>query len=120
MPDFGDNDMRFDINVPNGTYSVRGLFAETRNIGAGNRLMDIEVQGAVVRSNVDIQSAAGGRFLPVDITVPATVTNGTLSYVLLRKKGDFTIISSIEILPISGNGAGTTAPPTNAKAIVVK
>ncbi len=120
VPDFGDNDMRFDINVPNGTYSVRGLFAETRNIGAGNRLMDIEVQGAVVRSNMDVQSAAGGRFLPVDITVPAIVTNGTLSYVLRRKKGDFTMISSIEILPISGNGAGTAAPSTNGRAIDIK
>ena len=86
-PDFGENDMRFDIIVPNGTYSVRGLFAETRNIGAGNRLMDIEVQGAVVRSNVDIQSTAGGGFLPVDITVPAAVTNGTAFLCPAAEKG---------------------------------
>jgi len=120
VPDFGDNDMRFDITVPNGTYTIRGLFAETRNIGAGNRLMDIEAQGAVVRSNVDIQSAAGGGFLPVDFMVPATVTNGTLSYVLRRIKGDFTMISSIEIIPLSGTSAGTTAPPRNVKSIDVK
>jgi hypothetical protein len=119
-PDFGDNDMRFDITVPNGTYNVRGLFAETRNIGAGNRLMDIEAQGAVVRPNVDIQSAAGVGFLPVDITVPATVTNGTLSYVLRRRKGDFTMISSIEIVPLSVSGTGTAAPPTNVKAVEAK
>lgn len=120
VPDFGDNDMRFDITVPNGTYSIRGLFAETRNAGAGNRLMDIEVQGTVARSNVDIQAAAGGGFLPVDITVPATVTDGTLSYVLRRIKGDLTMISSIEIIPLSLGNAGTTAPTTNGKAINIK
>lgn len=120
VPDFGDNDMWFDIIVPNGAYSIRGLFAETRNIGVSNRLMDSEVQGAAVRSNVNIQSEAGGGFLPVNIAVPAPVMNGTLSYVLRRRKGDFTMISSIEIVPLSGSGAGTTAPPTNAKAMDVK
>ena len=115
---FSYDDNRFDISVPNGTYRVRGLFAETENIGVGNRLMNIEAQGAVVDSNVDIQAAAGGNNLPVDFTVPATVTNGTLSYVIRHVKGDFAIISALEIDPVSLSGTSTPPPPSGLQIIV--
>lgn len=115
---FSDDDNRFDISVPNGTYRIRGLFAETENIGVGNRLMNIEAQGTVVDSNVDIQAAAGGNNLPVDFTVPATVTNGTLSYVIRHVKGDFAIISALEIDPVSLSGTSTPPPPSGLQIIV--
>lgn len=119
VPCFSYDDDRFDISVPNGQYNVRGLFAETENIGVGNRLMYIESQGTVVNNNVDIQAAAGGNNLPVDFTVPATVTNGLLSYVLRHRTGDLVTISSLEIDPISLSGTPTSSAPTPPPSVTV-
>jgi hypothetical protein len=60
--------------------------------------MDLEVNGNVVYSNVDIFASAGSmKNTPVDFVIPATVTNGQLSFVVRHVKGDFTIISALEI-----------------------
>lgn len=121
---FSFDDDRFDISVPNGQYNIRGLFAETENIGVGNRLMYIESQGQVIDSNVDIQAAAGGNNLPVDFRVPATVTNGMLSYVLRHRTGDLVTISSLEIDPISLSGTPSSPsspePPPSVTIIQIK
>lgn len=123
VANFGAGDMRFDITVPNGTYQITGKFAETESVTAGSRLMDLEAQGQVVYSKVDIYSAAGGVNKPVDLTLPATVTNGTLSFVLRHVTGDFTLISALQIVPTSLSGTGTSGPPEpppSVNVIIVK
>jgi hypothetical protein len=102
VPDFAYNDMRFDFTIVNGNYNITAKFAETEAVRAGYRLMDLETQGSVVYSNVDIYSAAGGVNTPVDYTLPATVTNGRLSFVLRHITGDFTLISALQIAPAPG------------------
>ncbi len=99
VADYSYNDIRFDITVPNGTYQITGKFAETENVAAGFRLMDLEAQGQVVYSNVDIVAAAGGVNKPMDYTLPATVTNGSLSFVVRHVIGDFTLISALANRP---------------------
>jgi len=111
VADFAYNDMRFDITVPNGNYAITGKFAETEAVAAGYRLMDLEAQGQVVYRNVDIFSAAGGVNKPVDFTLPATVTNGSLAFVVRHVAGDFTLISALQIVPVSGTGVQTPGPP---------
>jgi hypothetical protein len=112
------NDMRVDVAVPNGTYNIRGLFSEfdPAITGVGQRLQNIEVQGTTAVSNYDIYSVAGGKSKPVDVTVPATVTNGSLSFVVRPVKGNTVTISALQISLVS---AGTTgAPPTGLQIIV--
>ena len=75
-----NNDLRFDISVPNGTYQITGKFTNNSTSDLGNFI--VEVQG-VAGSVVDIYSLAGGGNKPYDITTNANVTKGS-SYVLRR------------------------------------
>jgi hypothetical protein len=100
VADFAGNDMRFDITVPNGNYAITGKFAETERVSAGYRLMNLEAQGQVVYRNIDVYSTAGDVNEPVDFTLPATVTNGSLSFVVRRVAGDFTLISALQIVRV--------------------
>ena len=119
---FSYNDIRFDLTVPNGTYQITAKFAETENVSVGYRLMDLEAQGQVIHSNVDIYSAAGGVNKPIDYTLPATVTNGSLSFVVRHVKGDFALISALQIVPLSLTGdqnSGAPSPPLNLRVLEV-
>ena len=122
VPDLSYNDIRFDITVPNGTYQITGKFAETEAVAAGFRLMDLEAQGKIVYPNVDIVASAGGVNKPVDFTLPATVTNGSLSFVVRHVTGDFTLISALQIVPTSLSSTGTPGPtqPPPSLGVVVK
>jgi hypothetical protein len=123
VADFGDNDIRFDFTVPNGSYQITGKFAETEPVGVGYRLMTLEAQGVVAYPNVDIYSAAGGVNKPVDFTLPATVTNGSLSFIVRHLTGDFALISALQILPVSGNADGNSsspAPPSNVRITAIQ
>lgn len=100
-------DLRFDIYVPNGTYSIDGKFADAQCVGPGQRAIDIETQGIVSYSNVDVNVAAGGCYLPVDYTSTATVTTGLLSYVI-RWHGNSTLQPSINALSITQTVSGGT------------
>jgi hypothetical protein len=111
VADFAYNDIRFDITVPNGTYQITGKFAETEAVPTGFRLMDLEAQGQVLYTNVDIVAAAGGVNKPVDYTLPAAVTNGSLSFVVRKVTGDFALISALQIVPTSLSGSAPPTPP---------
>jgi hypothetical protein len=111
VPDYSYNDIHFNITVPNGNYQITAKFAETEQVAVGYRLMSLEAQGQVAYSNVDIYSAAGGVNKPVDFTLPAVVTNGSLSFVVRHVTGDFALISALQIVPTSLSGTGTPAPP---------
>ena len=63
---------------------------------------------------------AGGAFLPVDFTLPATVTNGQLSFVLRHVKGPVgPTISALQIV-LTGSATSKPAPPEGVSAIEVK
>ncbi len=120
---FAGNDMRFDITVPNGTYQITGKFAETESWTLpGDRLMNLEAQGQVIHSNVDLVAAAGGPNRPIDFALPATVTNNHLAFVARHVKGSYAIISALEILLTAAGAPGPTIPaaPTNLTIINVR
>jgi hypothetical protein len=118
------NDMRFDLTVPNGNYSVKAKFANgcSYDSAIGSTGVSLESQGTVYYPNVDIIAASGGEYQPVDFTVPAAVTNGQLSFVLRFIKGPVgTTISALEIDPVAGSsnsGSVQLAPPASVTAIV--
>jgi len=101
----GDNDLRFEMTVPNGTYSITAKFAYhcPYNNTVGSTALALETQGNIIYSNVDVVASAGGGTLPVDFTLPATVTNNHLSFVLRYIKGSVgSTISALEIAPTLG------------------
>lgn len=116
---FSGNDIRFDFTLPNGTYQITAKFAETEGVSAGFRLMNLEAQGQIVYPSVDIYSAAGGMNKPVDFTLPATVTSGSLSFAVRHVAGDFALISALKIVPLSLTGGGTAGPPPPPSGIQV-
>jgi len=119
VADFADADIRFDFTVPNGSYRITAKFAETEPVTAGYRLMDLEAQGQVAYTKVDIFSAAGGVNKPIDFTFPATVSNGSLSFVVRRVTGDFALISALQIVPASERGTATSNLPVPPSTLQV-
>jgi hypothetical protein len=66
--------------VPNGNYTVRLHFAENYQplFQVGQRVFDVNIQGALVFDNIDVFAEVGARTALIK-TATATVTNGTLS-----------------------------------------
>jgi hypothetical protein len=97
---FYTDDIRFDIYVPNGNYSVTGKFIAIRVNSAGSAYEGLETQGNLLYSNQDFYALAGYK-TPIDYTLPATVTDGKLSFVLRIMGGTnkFNDISAIQIAP---------------------
>ncbi|MFT3744795.1 MAG: glycoside hydrolase family 2 TIM barrel-domain containing protein [Pyrinomonadaceae bacterium] len=83
---------RFD--VPNGTYEVSLLFAETKFDEAGKRIFDISVNGKVLAERLDI-AAKVGRNRAFAIREEVIASNG-LNFQLISKIGD-PVLSGIRI-----------------------
>jgi hypothetical protein len=115
-------DLRFEMTVPNGTYSITAKFAYhcPYNNTVGSTALNLETQGTIVFSNVDVVAAAGGGTLPVDYILPATVTDNHLSFVLRFIKGSAgATISALEITPAVG-AIKPVVRPTGLAVIEVK
>lgn len=95
---FSYNDMRFDFALPNGNYVITAKFASTQGT-AGYDVNSFEVQGHVVHPNIDIFVAAGGHNQPIDYQLPASVTDGHLSFVIRRVNGHNAFLTALEIAP---------------------
>ena len=70
----------YAITVANGTYDVTLQFAEFYWNAAGKRVFDVTAEGKLILDNLDIFSAAGGKNKAYDVTVPLTVSDGTLNF----------------------------------------
>jgi hypothetical protein len=94
-------DLRFDIYVPNGNYQVLGKFVAARVNGPGLEVEGLETQGNLVYSNLDFYALAG-YLQPIDFTLPATITNGQLSFVVRNMGSGYPgpDISAIQIAPV--------------------
>lgn len=76
----------FSYNVPvaNGTYSVVLKFAD--NMGTGQRVFDVKMEGTTVLSNFDIYAKAGNN-TAYDVTIPVSVADGVLNIGFVSKIG---------------------------------
>lgn len=76
----------FSYNVPltNGNYSVTLKFAD--NVGAGQRVFDVKMEGATVLSNFDIYARAGNN-TAYDVTIPVSVADGALNIGFISRIG---------------------------------
>lgn len=119
----GGMDLRFDLVVPNGSYQITGKFAETQGFAPNYKIFSLESQGQIIDPNLDIFVLSGGHNMPIDFTVPATVTNNKLAFVIRATGGTniATDISALQIVPVSLSGAAPPSapePPTNLRITV--
>ena len=102
----------FSYNIPlaNGNYTVTLKFAEIYWTAAGHRIFDVSMQGTQVISNLDIFALAGkdGAY---DVSIPVSVTNGTLN-IAFTSVADYAKISAIKVTTASSGTSPDTTPPT--------
>jgi hypothetical protein len=87
----------FSYNIPlaNGNYTVTLKFAEIYWTAAGKRVFNVSMQGTQVISNLDIYAQAGQN-TAYDVTIPVSVTNGTLN-IVFTSVVDNANVSAIEV-----------------------
>lgn len=105
----------YNLNVPNGNYTVTLKFAEITAYGAGQRQFNVAINGSTVLSNFDIYANAGGMFIPIDRAFPVTVTNGQISIQFLNGALNWPLVSGIQV----GTGSAPVSTPNSAAAIRV-
>jgi parallel beta-helix repeat protein len=86
----------YTFKVNDGSYTVNLKFAETYFWAAGQRKMNIAINGQTVESNFDIFAAAGGSNKAVDRSYPVTVSGGSVT-IQLTGTADNPSINAIEI-----------------------
>jgi hypothetical protein len=90
----------YTIPAENGSYTLKLHFAECYYSAAGQRKMTVTVNGVTVLSNYDIFVAAGGKNRAVTVSVPVTVTNGSVIIRLTTNIGRRNaLIAGIELAP---------------------
>jgi hypothetical protein len=94
----GDNDQRYDLIVPNGSYQITYKAASTFGV-AGTQVQKLEVNGSIVYDNLDLYVVSGGHNIAWDFVTPVTVTNNKLSFVLRMVNNAGTHIGALQIAP---------------------
>ena len=86
---------------PAALYTVRLHFAENTATGAGQRIMNVQINSVTVLSNFDIYAEAGGPFKAIvrEFTVPAH--RGGVMLITFATVAGAGKVSAIEIVPIS-------------------
>ena len=102
----------YDLNLPNGAYTVELWFAETRFNSTGSRVFSISINGQEVESNLDIFAKAGGQNIPYMTRYEGiTVSNGLME-IFFNPSVYEAKVSGIHVY---SNGAGNPlpSPPTS-------
>ena len=98
---------QYQFTVPNGSYQVRLRFAEFVATKAGNRVMQISIEDAIVETGLDVYKTAG-KAGALDRTYAASVADGVLKIVFTQVGGKYKpMVSAIEI-----RGGTPSATPT--------
>jgi len=91
-------DFDYKIELPNGTYEVRLMFAETHFTAPGLRVFDVALEGATEWTNVDIFAWAGGaQYTAMDLTKTVTISDGALDISFPTIHADLPLLSGIEV-----------------------
>jgi hypothetical protein len=85
----------YSIPIANGTYNVTLKFAELYWSAAGKRVFNVSMQSSQVISNLDVYAQVGEN-AAYDVTIPVTVTNGTLN-IAFASVVDNAIVNAIEV-----------------------
>jgi hypothetical protein len=97
--------LTYQFGVPNGNYTVTLKFAEIFEDTAGQRPMNVALNGTLVVTGLDVWTAAGGKNRAYDRSFPVSVSGGQLTITLsCTNSGHSAEVNAIQIV------AGT-APP---------
>ena len=88
----------YPIPLPNGKYSVTLKFAEISLTGAGQRVFNVQLNGAPVLTNFDIIAAVGAPYVTLDKTFPVTVSSGVLVLGFTQGPSDLPLINAIQVV----------------------
>ena len=97
---FGGTDMHYRIEVPNGSYAVKLLMAETWWTEPGKRSFDVAVEGNVILRNVDLY-AWRGFATAYERTVLVQVNDQAIDIDFPSVYADNALISAIEVAQVS-------------------
>jgi hypothetical protein len=101
--------------VPNGSYSVRLRWAEMAANSAGERVIRVTIEGAIMENNLDVYVQAGGRYLAWDSTYAAvTVSDCQLNIQFDKVSGSRDpMVAAIEVVGAApANAPCSTPTPT--------
>jgi Uncharacterized protein contain chitin-binding domain type 3 len=113
-------DLIYTFDVPNGTYLVRLLTAETSgtNKAPGKRVFDVDIQNQRAFEDVDIFVLAGGGNIALTLEKETTVTNGQISIRFIPQV-NLPRVHAIEIVPAAGGSTpADTQPPSTPGSLV--
>ncbi|HLJ56319.1 MAG TPA: malectin domain-containing carbohydrate-binding protein [Chthonomonadaceae bacterium] len=108
-----DTSLSYSLPAASGNYNLSLYFAECTFTAAGQRLMNISVNGSPVKTNFDIFAAAGGANRAVILSIPVSSVNGQVNLTIasaLSSSG--AVIAAIELDPSSGGQTGPPAAPS--------
>lgn len=97
-----------EFPVTPGTYTLRLYFSET-SAAAGERLVDVLIEGQLVSSSMDVASRIGGSYGLYTLTVTGFVADGSISIELQATKGS-AVLAALQIT--NPNAAPQTSAPT--------
>lgn len=105
-------DLKYDVPVPNGSYTVILHFAEIYTVGinqAGMRVFNVDIEGGAAQlDNYDIFAQVGGNYAVKETFTDIEVTDGVMN-IDLAQVVENPKISAIEIIgsgaPSGGNGS---------------
>jgi PKD repeat protein len=87
------NDVVYAQNVPNGEYEVTLKLNDPGDFGR----MDVEMEGQLAVSNLDIDEEAGGSDTALDVTRTVEVTDGRLEIRFDPDDGEYALVSGIVV-----------------------
>lgn len=106
------NELRYQLPVPDGNYSIRLHFIEPNQTVAGARKFDIRLQGSTIQAGYDIFAAAGGTLRAIAPTYSTSVQNGAgLLLQLVNTTSNGAVLSAIELF--AANASAVTNPTVN-------
>lgn len=101
--------MKYNLSVPNGNYTVILKFAEIYWKTTGSRIFNVSMNGVQVLSNFDIFAAAGGAQKAIDKSFPITVSGGVIS-ITFSGIIDNAKIDAIQIVPLESSSNPSASP----------
>jgi hypothetical protein len=110
------DDFSYTMPVPNGSYTLRLSFAESRYTAKGQRVFNVNVNGAPVLSNFDVLGEVAA-YTALDKHVPISVSNGMLRIDVVGVVGRG-MLSGIQLTPGTQTTTSTNPPPPSQPPLV--
>lgn len=110
----GGSEMKYNIPLTNGQYSVQLHFCETYSAvdQPGKRVFNVKVEGVTVLNNLDVYAETGGRNKALIKTAnDISVSDGSLTIEFLHGPKQNPMINAIEVLSSVGGAPPPPPPP---------